>query len=285
MVQAVTASELMFTAITAYRELGGSATNQELYDWVAESGIYSDEQLAIPHTSGDMTSLEYRLRRWARLNIKLIGAVEQKEAGVWALTPLGETITEEEVARLHKLRQKEYQKSRSKKKKVGQKKLPANDTNEENFESEDEWKDELLEVLKNISPKQFEELTALTLRCAGFSKVKVTGRSSDGGIDGVGLLKINLVKFKVVFQCKRYKESVGAGAIRDFRGAKEGRGDRAIFVTTGTFTADAKREAEKDGAMLITLIDGDEFCDLLKEHELGVSTSATVNPSFFENIK
>ena len=57
------------------------------------------------------------------------------------------------------------------------------------------------------------------------------------------------------FQCKRYRGSVGASAIRDFRGAMVGRTDKGLLITTGTFTADAKREATRDGAPVLDLID------------------------------
>jgi hypothetical protein len=126
------------------------------------------------------------------------------------------------------------------------------------------------------------------LREAGFIKVEVTGRSGDGGIDGIGVLRVNLLSFQVLFQCKRYQASVGAGAIRDFRGAMVGRSDKGLLITTGTFTPDAKREATRDGAPAIDLIDGDQLCDLLRELKLGVGTEMvekmTVEPIFFEDL-
>jgi restriction system protein len=126
------------------------------------------------------------------------------------------------------------------------------------------------------------------LREAGFLKVEVTGRSGDGGIDGIGVLRVNLLSFQVLFQCKRYQGSVGAGAIRDFRGAMVGRSDKGLLITTGTFTPDAKREATRDGAPAIDLIDGDQLCDLLKQLKLGVHTEMvekmTVNPHWFDGL-
>jgi restriction system protein len=103
-------------------------------------------------------------------------------------------------------------------------------------------------------------------------KVEITGRSGDGGIDGLGVLRVNLLSFQVLFQCKRYQGTVGAGAVRDFRGAMVGRSDKGLIITTGTFSTDAKREATRDGAPAIDLIDGDNLCDLLKTLKLVVST-------------
>ncbi len=110
------------------------------------------------------------------------------------------------------------------------------------------------------------------LREAGFVKVEVTGRSGDGGIDGIGVLRINLVSFQVLFQCKRYQGSVGSGAVRDFRGAMVGRSDKGLIITTGTFSGEAKKEATRDSAPPIELIEGDSLCDLLKSLKLGVTT-------------
>ncbi len=123
-----------------------------------------------------------------------------------------------------------------------------------------------------MTPDAFERLAQRLLREAGFVKVEVTGRSGDGGIDGIGVLRINLVSFQVLFQCKRYQGSVGSGAVRDFRGAMVGRSDKGLIITTGTFSGEAKKEATRDGAPPIELIEGDSLCDLLKSLKLGVTT-------------
>jgi integrase len=70
-----------------------------------------------------------------------------------------------------------------------------------------------------------------------------------------------LLGFPILFQCKRYRGSVGAGAIRDFRGAMIGRADRGVVITTGTFSRDARAEATRDGAPPIDLVDGEQLLD------------------------
>ena len=106
-----------------------------------------------------------------------------------------------------------------------------------------------------------------------FTKVEVTGKSGDGGIDGVGVLRVNLLSFHVLFQCKRFKGSVGASVVRDFRGAMVGRADKGLILTTGTFSADARKEATRDGAPAIDLVDGDALCDLLRATRIGVAVT------------
>lgn len=135
-----------------------------------------------------------------------------------------------------------------------------------------DWKEELLDSIKHISPAAFERLCKRILRESGFIKVEVIGGIGDGGIDGVGVLRIGLLSFQVLFQCKRYQGSVGSSAIRDFRGSMDGRSDKGILMTTGSFTSDARKEATRDGATAIDLIDGEALCDLLKELKLGVQT-------------
>jgi restriction system protein len=115
----------------------------------------------------------------------------------------------------------------------------------------------------------------------------VTGQSGDGGIDGHGILQINpLVSFKVLFQCKRYAGSVSSSALRDFRGAMQGRADKGIVITTGSFTADARREAARDGVPPIELIDGSKLAEMLAELGLGVKpvTTYEIDDSFFQEF-
>jgi restriction system protein len=141
-----------------------------------------------------------------------------------------------------------------------------------------------------MTPDAFERLAQRLLREADFDSVNVTGQSGDGGIDGLGVYRLGLVSFPVFFQCKRYRGSVSPSAVRDFRGAMAGRGDKGLLITTGTFTADAKKEATRDGAPPIDLIDGDRLCELLKRYDLGVRTTTrtvedvAVDPAFFSEI-
>ncbi len=112
----------------------------------------------------------------------------------------------------------------------------------------------------------------------------VKGKSGDGGIDGIGVLRVNLLSFQVFFQCKRYKDSVSAGAIRDFRGAMVGLTDKGLFITTGRFTPDAKREATRDGAPQIELIDGEQTCELLTNLKLGIKTEMVEHVSVVPEV-
>lgn len=142
--------------------------------------------------------------------------------------------------------------------------------------------------MKSLSPEGFERLCQRLLRASGFKKVEVKGRAGDGGIDGEGILEINpLVSLKVIFQAKRYKEAVSPSLIRDFRGAMQGRAEKGIFITTGRFTQEAKKEAIREGAPPIELVDGEKLVRLFEQRQLGLKpkTVYEIDLSFFDEYR
>jgi restriction system protein len=273
MIAVPTFDKLMWPAVLALKSLGGSATNEELLAKLTELMKLPVEVQAVSHSDGRQTKVSYNLA-WAKSYMKKAGLLDNSARGVWTLTPDGEACTEADIALVPARVRKMNVESRKSQKLDG----PNGDVEAEAIEDEvidiadPYWKDQLLITLKGLSPSVFERLAQRLLREAGFIKVEVTGKSGDGGIDGIGVLRVNLLSFQVLFQCKRYQGSVGAPAIRDFRGAMVGRSDKGLMITTGTFTPDAKREATRDGAPAIDLIDGDQLCDLLRQLKLGVRT-------------
>ena len=279
-------NEIMFPCLKALKALGGSGTNEEILDKVCELEKISEEVQKVQHTRHGWTALGYRLA-WARSYLKKVGALANNERGVWTLTEKGSTLTEAECKKIPALVAKmEYEKKKSKKDTTTT--IPEADESDEDVEGADNWSEILLSALMKMKPDAFERLAQRLLREAGFTKVEVTGKSGDGGIDGVGILRVNLVSFTVLFQCKRYQGSVGSGAIRDFRGAMQGRCDKGLVITTGTFSPDARKESTRDGAPAIDLIDGEALCDLLKSLKLGVSVKlveeVAVDEAWFTQI-
>ncbi|MCI0529817.1 MAG: restriction endonuclease [Nitrospira sp.] len=269
--------------LRAVKELGGSGTIEEIENRVADLMSLSSEQLEVlqdPNRPG-RTKFQYRLA-WARTYLRRYGVLENSARGVWAVTALGRSkdhIDEKEVVRAVKA-QLAIEKEES----------PEDDDGEVTPVA-GTWRDQLIEVLLGLEPSAFERLIQRVLRESGFSHVQVTGRTGDGGIDGKGILRLGgLLGFHVIFQAKRYSGSVSPSQIRDFRGAMVGRADKGLFITTGTFTKEAIKEATRDGAPPIDLIDGDLFIDKLKEFSLGVETQRVevekviVNPDWFSGI-
>lgn len=220
-----------------------------------------------------------------RTYLKKVGAAENSERAVWALTDYGDKITEPEAKDVFRRVNAEKRVSDAAKIEDDEEPPLAAELQASDAAS---WVDQLLEVIGTISPEAFERLAQRLLRESGFTKVEVTGKSGDGGIDGIGVLRMNLVSFQVLFQCKRWKGSVGSSVVRDFRGAMVGRADKGLIITTSTFTADARREATCDGAPAIDLIDGETLCQLLKERRLGVGVQmvekVAIEEAFFKAI-
>jgi restriction system protein len=265
-----TFDELFNPLIRALRALGGSGSIQELYDKVIELEQLPEAVLSQPHTDGgDQTEVAYRLA-WARSYLKKFGLLENSQRGVWSLTAQAKDLDKVNPVEVVRAVRALSKKSGTKKSEaLAPQEIPEELLQEE--AQEEAWKLKLNAVLTSLAPAAFERLTQRMLRELGFIQVDVTGRSGDGGIDGRGIARVNgVMSFHVLFQCKRYKGSVGAGEIRDFRGAMVGRADKGLFITTGVFTPAAVKEATRDGAPPIDLIDGEMFAEQLKELGLGV---------------
>jgi restriction system protein len=167
----------------------------------------------------------------------------------------------------------------------------ADDAAEEEPDQQVKWQEELLGIILDMSPASFERLVQRLLRESGSIQVEVTGRSGDGGVDGHGVLRLGgFLSFRIIFQAKRWRGAVGANHVRDFRGAMVGRADKGLLITTGAFTKDAIKEATRDGAPAIDLVDGDQLVEKLKQLSLGVQTKkieveqVIVSPEWFKNL-
>lgn len=277
---------LMLPLLRALQALGGSGSVEEIYDKAVELEQFPDDVLSQMHDPEKSTQTEvaYRLA-WARTYLKKYGVLENSTRGIWSLNQKAK-----EIDKLDPHAVVQFVRALDKKEKGSKPAETAADAPIADVPEEQEWQQKLHAVLtQNLSPASFERLVQRVLRESGFTQVEVTGRTGDGGIDGRGIARIaGLMSFHVLFQCKRYKGSVSAGEMRDFRGAMMGRADKGLFITTGTFTPAAVREATRDGAPPIDLLDSNEFAEKLKELSLGVTTETvqvyTVDETWFANI-
>lgn len=273
--------DLMNPVIRALKQLGGSGTNEEINNKVAEIVGIPSAELEVLHNpnKGGMTEIEYRLM-WTRTYLKKYGIIDNSARGVWALTAKGnqvDSVDERDVVRLGREQLKTDKETEA--------------ASEEQPDRRVEWQEELLGTILELPPSTFERLVQRLLRESGFIQVEVTGRTGDGGIDGNGVLRLGgFLGFRVVFQAKRWKGAVGASQVRDFRGAMVGRADKGLLITTGTFTKEAVREAIRDGAPAIDLVDGDQLVEKLKQLSLGVQTQkieveqVTIKRDWFQGL-
>jgi restriction system protein len=287
--QMPTFDSLMNPLLDALFALGDSGSIDEIYEKVLGIEKIGEDISSVPHNpeKSNQTEVAYRLA-WARTYLKKYGFLENSSRGVWALTKLAKEkkhVKPQDVVR--KVKEADKAESILKNKKTKNEQIEIDDTDTPEAQG---WREELYHVLtKETSPDAFERLAQRLLRESGFVQVEVTGRTGDGGIDGKGIAKIHgFMSFHVIFQCKKYQGSVSAGEIRDFRGAMVGRADKGLFITTGTFTSAAVKEATRDGAPPIDLVDGEHLAQKLKEFQLGIKTKmiekVTIDKDWFANI-
>jgi restriction system protein len=265
--------ELFNPLLQALKNLGGSGNNGEIVEEVAKVLSLSDEDIQKPHTKYE-TKLSYRIA-WAKTYLKHVGLLSNSSRAVWSLTSKGfntESISPKEV--VDTVRATGNSKTEAKNK--------GEETTPHDTDDRTELDQKVIERLKSLSPEGFERFCQRLLREAGFIEVEVTGRSGDGGIDGVGVIRLNLISFRVFFQCKKYDKSVSPAQVRELKGAMDGRAGRGLLITTGAFTRQAEEEARRFGEKQIDLIDGLELASLMREFKLGLKEELLIDQDFFE---
>lgn len=277
-----TYTELIVPTYEVIKELGNSASNQEIYNKIVENLKLPDEIVDEPHgNNSGRGELEYQLA-WARTYLKNYGVISNSKRGVWSILPqfMGNV-------QLNKTKVVAYT---SLKKSRNQENKNPSIHEEETLDSPDEispWRKKIMDILLNIDPFAFERLSQRLLRECGFTEVRVTQKTGDGGIDGTGKLKINGVfSFNVAFQCKRYKGVISPAVVQAFRGSLPKNIEKGILITTGTFSKKAKEEAANPSRQQIDLMDGEEFVNKLAEYEIGVKPviDYEIDEKFFESI-
>jgi restriction system protein len=278
--------------LDALRALGGSAESRDVIDWIANSiNLPAEERER--RNKHNIPRFENQVH-WARQYLVWDGLLDSSRRGVWTLSQAGAKarLTEDQS---HELVRRQA-KLRSNKSATGAEQAAptqnpgveiVDDTTEaESPELAEEGK--LLEVLQSLSPEGFERICKRLLHEHGLEKVVVTGKSHDGGLDGMGLLRLNpFVTIKVLFQCKRVRKSVSRAQVGDFRNAVMGRADKGILLTTGWFSPDAEKEANRDGVIPIELVDGESLVELFEAKQLGLRRKEVfeIDHSFFDQFR
>jgi len=269
--------------IEALKALGGSGRPAEVRDSIA-----AKEKVSEVEQNETLQSGESRFSNqvaWARFYLVKAGYLDSSTKGVWSLTEKGRTATlnhEQSIAIFKDIHQTFNVESV-----IPVPEVKISDVDDSVAPEEEDHRTALMQLLRKLPPAGFERLCQRLLRESGFERVTVTGKSGDGGIDGIGILQMNpFVSFKVLFQCKRYVGAVTVSQVRDFRGAMMGRADKGIILTTGTFTADAHAEAVRDGVPPIELVEGEKLIDMFESLELGLKPKKAydINHEFFEDF-
>ena len=269
--------DLIAPCFSALRKLGGSGTNQEILELVISDLQLPDEVADAVHGSNrGITELAYQLN-WAKTYLKKSGHIENPSRGVWSITPDHANSSSVDPKEVMKAALGSFGGEGNTGDAPGE---PPEGTRQ----PEPEWRIRLTEILQTMNPYGFEVFCTRLLRECGFTDVKVTRKSGDGGIDGYGRLSINgIFSYNVAFQCKRFSNSVSAPLIRDFRGSLPANIEKGILITTGTFTQEAIREASSESKQQIDLMDGQALMDKIVEYGIGVKpvTTYEIDEDFF----
>jgi restriction system protein len=275
--------------IDALIELGGSGQPSEVKELIADKLNITEDEQGEQIASG--ASRFSKNVDWARFYLAKAGFIDASTRGVWSLTEKGRSVrlSNSEVLQLFQDIHQQFSVERRKQKDKTSAQLDNKPDGSEELPDEDsDHRIILLAKLMTLPADGFERLCQRLLRESGFESVTVTGKTGDGGIDGIGVLQVNpFVSFKVLFQCKRYSGSVSPSQVRDFRGAMMGRADKGIILTTGTFTSDAKKEAVRDGVPPIELVDSEKLLDMFETLELGLKPKKAydIDEKFFDDFK
>lgn len=268
--------------VAAIRELGGSGRPDEVRAVIARHLKMSDAEQSELLRSGVQTRFENQVH-WARFYLAKAGYIDSSQRGVWTLTDKGRQLGEVTDVDVQTIVKDVNAQTRG----TTDEEVDAAPSPSGAVPAAGNYREELARTLQALPAAGFERFCQRLLRESGFQEVSVTGRSGDGGIDGIGILQVNpLVSFKVLFQCKKYSGSVSPSQVRDFRGAMTGRADKGIILTTGSFTAEARKEAIRDGAPPIELVDGEKLAGMLEELQLGLKPLQTfeLDKSFFDQF-
>ncbi|MEZ5195297.1 MAG: restriction endonuclease [Bacteroidales bacterium] len=268
--------------LVTLQENGGAGNSSSVIDQVVERLDIPDGVMEETTSTG-----QSRIRnqiQWARFYLFKAGLIDNSKRGTWTLTKDGleKNLSDDDVYKLFRGVQDRFKKTKK------HKTNKNNDEFEDTLTEDEEHSGDLLSLIQSLSPSGFEKLSKRLLTEIGINDIEITGGSGDQGIDGKGVVKLNdVVSLNIVFQCKRYKETISPHHVRDFRGAMQGRGEKGLIISTGRFTKDAKNEANREGVTPIEIIDGERLVDLFEKYQLGLKpvTVFEIDYDFFRVFK
>lgn len=228
--------------------------------------------------------------QWVRQSLVLKGELDSPEWGIWRITNKGKTRLDQEWSGWKaEYSQRDLATVPGERITV----LGEEPTGDPREELENAWgiliesvKKDMLKRVQDLPPSLFESLVAQLLEKFDYGNqrdgsIRVTGRSGDGGVDGECCLD-PLGLHKVLFQAKRWTQSVGPGVVRDFIGALDTRRvDRGILISTSVFSDAAKEVARRSGK--VKLVDGKELVGMMIRCGLGVRKSSLDVPKVDED--
>ncbi len=273
-------------------------TLSEMIDIMADKFKLSDDQKNALLPSGKRTYIYDRIA-WAITYLVQAGLLERTGRSKFRITKLGlneiskmpEKITYSYLQKFPSfVKFKESRHIKIKKDDDSESLTPDEEIEILFKEKEEILKGQLLDTISNIKPSDFEKLIKDLVLALGYGKnneenAKVLGRTGDQGIDGE-IIQDKLGFDKIYLQAKRWNpnNSVPSAQIRDFIGALSIKhASKGIFITTTSFSSEAKETALKSVDRKVILIDGNELARLMIENNIGVREVKTFKTKEIDN--
>ena len=298
--------EYFFIPVLATLKQNGKMHRRENMDFVAKAEKLSLEELAQKTPKG--TNIFRSRVHWAQAFLAQAGAVSRPQRGYLEITERGLKLLAEnpEGFKAKKFREfPDYANAWGGRNNVGEQgddlvELADSEvTPQERIESavseiEKALAADIVQRVQSLSPKFLEVVVLELLHAMGYgaseSSIEHVGGPGDEGVDGV-IHQDTLGLQRIYVQAKRYKaeNSIGRPDIQKFVGALAGQGaNGGVFITTSSFSADAKDYASKNLNARVVLIDGAEFGLLMVRHGIGVQKRKTfsivdIDEDYFED--
>ncbi|HLR92192.1 MAG TPA: Mrr restriction system protein [Atopostipes sp.] len=286
---------LMKAILKSLRDLGGNATRKEIRRDIYDNSVlipedYIDFSRKSKRTGNEYKPFNYQFN-FAVKHLSLAEYVWYPKRGAVELTEKGRKVDLETFDPTQDVRSiSEVEMEKESEKRKAKKVVTETIDDEEVAEDEsieEAWREHLKSALQAMSPAKFELFARGLINKMGIDLDKTIGvqNSADGGLDGFGYITADDFRTtRVALQAKRWEGKVSSPEIDKFRGAMDKyNAEYGIFITTSDYTRSAI-EASRVGTRVITLINGEDICDLVAEYEFYVTpvTTYELNNFYFE---
>ena len=263
------ATKTLYAVLKEMSRRGGSIPAKEIYPWVNDNVELSDWE---KEPAGKMQYIRWTNSfQFYSIDYQKAGFIVKKN-GSWYITPEGEKALKKSPKEVMSLAGEAYKAW----KKTQVVEVPTEEEpNDETAEKDNSMSLDLLEsdaregikrYIISKSPYEFQDLVAALLRAMGYYTPFVAPKGKDGGIDIIAYLDpLGAQTPRIKVQVKHKPDTaIGAADVRALSGVLKA-GDIALFVTSGTYSADA-RNAATGNDKFIRLIDGDDFIEMWQEY-------------------
>lgn len=263
------ATKTLYAVMKEMSRRGGSMPSKEIYPYVNDNVTLTDWE---KEPAGKMQYIRWTNSfQFYSIDYQKAGFIVKKN-GSWYITPEGEKVLKknpEEVMNIANAAYHEWRRLNPKEEKTEE------EPNDETAEKDNGMNLDLLEsdaregirqYIVSKSPYEFQDLVAALLRAMKYYTPFVAPKGKDGGIDIIAYLDpLGAQTPRIKVQVKHKPETaIGASEVRALSGVLKA-GDIALFVTSGSYSADA-RNAASGSDKFIRLIDGDEFIEMWQEY-------------------